>query len=350
MRPKDCRPITVCGAAATCEASCHRCGRTPRPSSATSRRDPIRLKQESPIAPRDDLWFAGEFREAWDHLERAFALFQPGRDDDLAFRFGYDAGVGVMVSLAIASWPLGEVDRAISLIDRMQTRMASLTHVGTLANGRIRVPIRSMRGDSARPTPNVFGLARLAREQVCLCGARSACFSRLGDRREGRWERARGHAPRRRAAARTECPVVRRALEDCAGRGGRSSGRSGPRRRHPRRGAGDVRSHRSLYIRGGASPRPRQHAAEARPRRPGARGRSSPDGHRSHEAARHAHFELRTALSLAKLYQSTGRLADALAVLAPTLEGFSPTPEMPEIAEAQALLVAIEPGAHLRRE
>ena len=59
---------------------------------------------------------------------------------------------------------------------------------------------------------------------------------------------------------------------------------------------------------------------------------------------------LRAALSLAKLYQSTGRPADAHAVLAPALEGFSPTPEMPEIAEAQALLVAIEAGAHVRHE
>ena len=49
-------------------------------------------------------------------------------------------------------------------------------------------------------------------------------------------------------------------------------------------------------------------------------------------------FELRAALSLAKLYQSTGRPVDAHAVLAPALEGFSPTPEMPEIAEALALL------------
>ena len=61
-------------------------------------------------------------------------------------------------------------------------------------------------------------------------------------------------------------------------------------------------------------------------------------------------FELRAALSLAKLYQSTARPADAHAVLAPALEGFSPTPEMPEIAEAQALLVAIEAGAHVRHE
>ena len=59
---------------------------------------------------------------------------------------------------------------------------------------------------------------------------------------------------------------------------------------------------------------------------------------------------LRAALALAKLYQSTGRPAEAHAVLAPALEGFSPTDEMPEIAEAQALLVAIEAGAHVRHE
>ena len=45
-------------------------------------------------------------------------------------------------------------------------------------------------------------------------------------------------------------------------------------------------------------------------------------------------FELRAALALAKLCRSTGRLTEAHAVLARALEGFSPTPEMPEIAEA----------------
>ena len=50
---------------------------------------------------------------------------------------------------------------------------------------------------------------------------------------------------------------------------------------------------------------------------------------------------LRAALSLAKLHQSTNRPADAHAVLAPALDGFSPTPELPEIAEAQALLTGL---------
>ena len=49
-------------------------------------------------------------------------------------------------------------------------------------------------------------------------------------------------------------------------------------------------------------------------------------------------YELLASLSLAKLYQSTARPADAHAILAPALEGFAPTPEMPEIAEAQTLM------------
>src|SRR3984957_20880512 len=52
-------------------------------------------------------------------------------------------------------------------------------------------------------------------------------------------------------------------------------------------------------------------------------------------------FELLASLALAKLYQATGRLVEAHAVLSPALEGFSPTPEMPVIAKAQTLLAAL---------
>jgi len=58
-------------------------------------------------------------------------------------------------------------------------------------------------------------------------------------------------------------------------------------------------------------------------------------------------FELRAALSLAKICQSTGHPADAHGVLASALEGFALTPEFPEIEEALALLAALEAGAHL---
>src|SRR5271157_521306 len=80
-------------------------------------------------------WFLGEFVEARDHLERALALFQPGRDDEMAFRFGPDPGVSAMAYLAFVLWPLGEVDQAVSLIERMRARIAGLASANTLAVG-----------------------------------------------------------------------------------------------------------------------------------------------------------------------------------------------------------------------
>ena len=55
-------------------------------------------------------------------------------------------------------------------------------------------------------------------------------------------------------------------------------------------------------------------------------------------------FELQAAHALAKLLQATSRVLEAQAVLAPALEGFAATPEMPEIAEAQALMKDLEQG------
>jgi class 3 adenylate cyclase/predicted ATPase len=55
-------------------------------------------------------------------------------------------------------------------------------------------------------------------------------------------------------------------------------------------------------------------------------------------------FELRGALSLAKLYRTANRDAEAHAVLAPAVEGFPPTQQFPELTEAQALLSALSEG------
>jgi predicted ATPase len=57
-------------------------------------------------------------------------------------------------------------------------------------------------------------------------------------------------------------------------------------------------------------------------------------------------FELRAALALAKLYRAAGRDAEAHGVLGPALEGFSPTPEFPEIEEALAFMATLHNGVH----
>ena len=79
--------------------------------------------------------------------------------------------------LAVALWPLGEIDRAISLIDHMQTRIAEITHAGTLAFARLHAALFELiRGDPARAEPNASELARLAREHKLTFHGAAAAF------------------------------------------------------------------------------------------------------------------------------------------------------------------------------
>ena len=112
------------------------------------------------------LWVAGEYEEARDHLERALALFQPGRDDDLAFRFGQDAGVAAMADLAQSCGRLGDVDRATSLMESLEARIAGRCacrhdRIWKISLGRVRI---AMRGPMAGHAACAFELARITRE------------------------------------------------------------------------------------------------------------------------------------------------------------------------------------------
>jgi class 3 adenylate cyclase/predicted ATPase len=294
-------------------------------------------------------WFAGEYVEARDHLERALALFQPERDDDLAFRFGQDAGVSAMVYLAYTSWVLGDVDRAVSLIERGQERLANVAHIVTHANGKTHAALfELMRGNVSRAAPYAVEVARLAREhdlplwrafgvflEGCVKAQSGAPTDGLEDMRRGA-ELLRANLPFdglvRIALAEAEAragdvdralAILDEALATCDHRGYR---------------AFEAELHRvrgeMLLKRDPANPATAEEALQT------AVAVAKQQGTRS--------FELRAALSLAKIYESTGRPLEAHAVLAPALEGFSPTPEMPEIAQAQALMerLAVKPISH----
>ena len=298
-------------------------------------------------------WCAGEYCEARDYFERALALFQPGRDDDMAFRFGQDPGIAAMANLAIASWPLGEVDRAMSLIDAMDTRMSGVPHIGTLSFGRMHAALfELMRGDHARGAPHAIELARLAREHelpmwgafgVFLQGWATSASGAIGAGLEDMRQAVDSLRAQNvvlfdglvkialaEAEARASDPGRAVALLD---EGLATADRVGHRafEAELHRARGDILLKQNL-----ANPAPAEESFLA------AIAIAQQQGTRS--------FGLRAALALAKLYQSTGRPTDAHAILSPALEGFSPTAEMPEIAEAQALWVAIEAGAHERHE
>jgi predicted ATPase len=287
-------------------------------------------------------WFAGEYVEARDHLERALALFNPGRDDDLAFRFGQDPGIAAMVYLALVSWPLGDVERAVSLFHDAEARIANLAHTGTQAYGIAHAAVfELMRGDRPRVAANGLELARLARDHdLPMWRAYAAFFEGLANAESGA---PTGLEGMRRgtellreqnvlndgllkialAAAEARAGDVQRALavlDEALATSERIGHRTYDAELHRVRGE-------MLLTRDSANPATAEEAfltGIAVSKRQATRS-----------------FELRAALSLGKPYQSTGRPVDAHAVLAPALEGFSPTPEMPEITEAQALLVAL---------
>ena len=289
-------------------------------------------------------WFAGEYREAREHLERAVALFQPGRDDDLAFRFGFDAGVGAMISLALVLWPLGDAERAASLVRGVEARIADLAHIGTRAYGKWHVAMFALkRGDLLRAAANAAELAQLTREHDLpmwrafglflegLATAQSGPASggleamRRGVKllREQNLPLFDGFVKVPLAEVEARAGDVERALavlDDALATCERTGHRSFEAELHRVRGE-------MLLRRDPANPATAQDALQA------AIAVAKRQATRS--------FELRAAVALAKLYQSTVRRVDAHAVLAPALEGFLPTPEMPEIAEAQALLSAL---------
>jgi hypothetical protein len=110
-------------------------------------------------------WFAGEFLKARSRLERALALFEPDRDSDLGYRFGMDPGVPSLAYMGFTLWSLGEIDRAIALIERMRERVEGLTHANTLALGAVHaVVFELMRRDRSHVRTDVSNLVRIVHE------------------------------------------------------------------------------------------------------------------------------------------------------------------------------------------
>ena len=288
--------------------------------------------------------FAGEFVEAARELELALARFEPGRDDDLAVRFPPDPGAAAMIYLAFASWALGEFGQAASLIERMRARVEGLSHATTLAHATALTAFFAlMRGDRSQAGTSVSELARIVRDHELPLFRAIGEFlvgwadAEGGSLAEGLAAMRRGVESLREQNAVVFDGIIKIALADAEARAGdperalavldealatceRTGYRAFECELH--RARGDI-----LPKCDPTNPAPAEDAfktAIALAKRQGARG-----------------YQLLASLALAKLYRTTSRLFEAHALLAPELEGFSPTPEMPEIAEAQALLRAL---------
>jgi tetratricopeptide (TPR) repeat protein len=289
-------------------------------------------------------WMAqGDFAAARTHLEQAVAFHDFERDRELAFRFGQDLGVAARDYLALVLWAVGEVDQARAMIDEAIALAIATGHGPSLAHAYWQQAILEfMRLDAQSAkraaeacltlahqhdmglwlliAPVVHGWAVAALDKAEAAGwdplrrSLEACREQ-GQKLGATWflpqlALAEARAGRHEIALRT----IESAIDDKAELHFADS--------EPHRIRGVI-----FQLRDPANPGPAEEAflAALSVARQGS-GRS---------------FGLRAALSLAKLYQSSARTAEAHDILKQALEGFVPTPELPEIADAQALLEAL---------
>ena len=266
--------------------------------------------------------------------------------------------MAAMFYLALALWSLGDIGRAVSLVRGAEARTVALTHVGARAYGIAHAAFFELvRGNHGRVTQHAVELVRLAREHdLSMWRAFGMSLEPLAATESGAPEGGLEAMPQGGLEAmRRGAELVREqnflvfdgslkiALAEAEARAGdvdraiaildealATSERIGHR-------TFDAELHRvhgeMLLKRDPPNPALAEEALQA------AIAVAKRQATRS--------FELRAAVSLAGLYQSTGRLADAHIVLAPALEGFSPTPEMPVIAKALELMAAIKARTQL---
>ncbi len=291
-------------------------------------------------------YFQGDFLGARADLEQAVATFDPARDGDLAIHFIADPGVLAMAYLARVLWPLGEVDRARLLSEGLTQRITEVSHLGSVGHGHGHCAgFEMMRGDFERAAPHAKALADFARGHEAWqdfamffegwrgwhVGDREAGLTKmrrsvanLAEKKmvffDGQFKAALAKAE----AGSGEIDAAMSTIDSAIAVSERIGQRTFDAEVHRIRGE-------ILLKQNPADPAPAEETLRA--------------AIAIAQAQKARSFELRAALSLAKLYRATGRDADVHAVLVPALDGFAPTPELPEISEAGDLAAATKASA-----
>jgi predicted ATPase len=294
-------------------------------------------------APGFTCYSQGDFIEAQANLVEALSIYDPERDREVRFRFNQDTGVIARAYLAITKWQLGEVGPARALIEEAVAHAVETGHVPTLVvTYGLKAQFEILRGDAGAARRDAEIVVKLSQENAlelytAFGALRSAwACARLGGRETAATELRQALAAVIDQGSKLYVPFFQGLLAEIEAQGDAEGALT--RIEEALALAGDTGEHWSdaflhrcrgeiLLRRDAANTAPAEDAF------------LTAIGVAQQQKARS--FELCAALALAKLYQSTGRVADAHAMLACALKGFSPTPEFPEIAEAQTLLSAL---------
>jgi len=289
--------------------------------------------------------YFGDFAGAHEHFQKTIELYDQARHADFANRFGQDPRAASEIADALALWVLGRVDEALNLADRALTNAKSAAHAPTMANALLRAASLGLfrRNPEAVATYSQALADIVSRHDLAGHLAGWAAFfqgwanssdgaeeSRLAEMRRGlaihrehgrNWVFSSFEAALAEAeACAGETDAGLRRLDDALAELERTERRSYEAEMH--------RIRAEILLK-----RDRADTAAAEQSLQTAIAIAQSQKARS--------FELRAALSLAKLYRAANRDADAYAALAPAVEGFPPTQQFPELTDAQTLLSAL---------
>jgi predicted ATPase len=285
----------------------------------------------------------GDFIEAQANFVEALSIYHPERDREATFRFGLDTGPVTKAYLAHTKWQLGEVGPARALIEEAVAHAIETGHVPTLGVTYVhKAQFEIVRGDAEAARRDAEIVVELGQANALTLftatGALQSAWAsaRLDGRETGAAELRRALAAYTNQGNKQFVPFFQGLVAEIEAQGDPEgaltridealalAAETGER-------WSDAFLHRSrgeiLLKRDPSNTAPAEDAfltaiAIA-------------------QQQKSCSYELRAALDLARLYHSTGCSVDAHALLASALKGFSPTPEFPEIAEAQTLLSAL---------
>jgi adenylate cyclase len=294
--------------------------------------------------------YQGDFIEAQANLVAALSIYDSERDREARFRFDLDTGAAARVHLANTKWQLGEVEPARALIEEAVAHAIETSHVPTLVNTYFyKAHFETVRGDAGATWSSAKILVELSQENAlplfAAYGALQSAWAsaRLDGRETGARELRQALAAYTDQGNKQLVPFYQGLLAQIEAQRDAEGALTRIEEALALAGeTGEQWSDAFLHRLRGEILLKRDRANTA----PAEDALLTAIALAQQQKARS--FELRAALSLAKLYHSTDRPADAHAVLESALKGFSPTPEFPEIAEAQALLVRSPKPMRLR--
>ena len=278
----------------------------------------------------------GDFAGAHQHFRKTIELYDQARHADFANRFGQDPLASAEILNALALWVLGRVDESLRLADRALSDAESTGHAATMAHALGYAAFLELfrRNAEAVATYSKALADSVSRYDFPAYWAGIATFLQS-------WAKSRPAEMRRGLAIYRKQGRIWLLPEAVLAEAEASAGETGAGLRRLNDALADLeRTEERSYE--AEIHRIRAEILLSRyPHDIGAAEQSLQAAIAIAQSQQARSFELRAALSLAKLYRAVDRDADARVVLASAVEGFPPTLQFPELTEAQTLLAAL---------